>query len=131
MFLRMLYEKHGGCGCSACETAEHVIAVLECYRETGEFPAAESHVGGEVATLRSNPRFMKIVSPNGYPVAEFYTDDWSPMMDSNYFLLGRETLAGIVGRARDEGRPSGEHERALEELDKAIQEWAQTPWDGK
>ena len=79
--------------------------------------------------LLPDPWFVKVVSPSGYPVAQFWTR--FPIEESNYFLTPHDSLVEIVERCKAEGKPSPEHERALEALEAAIEQWAQTPWDGR
>lgn len=117
--LRALDEKYGGCGCFDCASAEVLIHLIEEYRKTGRLP--EFNPERADSYFLPDPRFEKIISPDGYPVAQFYTKVMSTETpDPNRFLLDRDTLAGIVERARAEGKPVPQHERALKALDKAI-----------
>lgn len=117
--LLALDEKHGGCGCFVCASAEVLIHLVEEYQKTGRLP--EFDAGRANSHFLPDPKFEKVVSPNGYPVAQFYTKMMSTeTSDPNRFHIDRDSLAGIVERARAEGRPAGEYGRALEELDRAI-----------
>src|SRR5918911_447327 len=84
--LRALHNKHGGCGCLECGAARFLIRVVERFGvEIGE---PEAGPGAASADLGPDPRFEKIVSPNGYPVAQFYTRVMSTETpDPNRFLL--------------------------------------------
>lgn len=75
--------------------------------------------------------FMKIVEPNGYPVALFGTHMMDIETGRRDRLISREGLVSIIENVKREGRSAAEYERALTALDEAIQKWAQTPWDGR
>lgn len=127
--LKDLYERHGGCGCLSCMAAKFLISYVSLEAKVASLPPSQ---GRSPHDLDVGPKFDKIVSPEGYPVARFRSKIMSTEYeDGRYFLLDRESLAGIVERGRAEGKPAYEHERALKALDDAIQEWAQTPWDGR
>lgn len=124
------------------ETVEELAGELEKFREALGKPVIEfdaiEQVDDEVvpmAEVPPNPStyFQRIEVVSGRPVAVF----WSKIISigeggtGQESCIDRESLVRRIENARAAGFSSKEDERALKALDAAIEEWAQTPWDGK
>lgn len=96
--LKVMHEKHGCGTCLDCMLADHLIQSVEHYRKTGELLNVDRQT--MTGTVFPDPRFEKVVSPDGYPVAQFYTRVMGTETADPNTLPHRQ---GFSGRDRGDG----------------------------